>query len=87
MAKKFDVVAIVGKYKDAAGVEKNRYVNMGAVIEGKRGDMLKIESIPVGWDGWAYLNEPKPRGEQRQTTQTQRKETESDEFDGDDIPF
>lgn len=61
MAKKYDVVAIVGKYTDKNGAEKNRYVNMGAVIEGKRGDMLKIESIPVGWDGWAYLNEPKER--------------------------
>jgi hypothetical protein len=34
--------------------------------------MLKLESIPIGWDGWAYLNEPRPqedRQPQRQAAQ------------------
>jgi hypothetical protein len=64
MAKKFDVVAITGKYQGNDGKEKSRYLNIGAVIETRNGLSLKLEAVPVGWDGWAYLNEPQQR-EQR----------------------
>ena len=64
MAKKFDVVAAGGKYKDASGVEKTRWLNIGVVLETEKGLRLKLESLPVGWDGWAMLSEPK----QRETT-------------------
>ena len=60
MSKKYDVVAITGKYmKD--GAEKNRYVTIGAVIETSKGLSLKLEAVPVGWDGWAGLYEPKAK--------------------------
>lgn len=55
MSKKFDVVAITGKYQDRDGNEKNRYTNIGVVIETSKGLSLKLESVPVGWDGWAGL--------------------------------
>lgn len=62
MAIQKEVTAITGKYmKD--GQEKNRYMKMGVVMDTKNGPMLKIEAIPPGWDGWAYLNDPKPRDE------------------------
>lgn len=61
MAKKFDVVAVTGKYTDSAGKEKSRYQTVGVVLETKNGPMLKLESVPIGWDGWAYLNEPQAR--------------------------
>lgn len=61
MARKYEVTAITGKYTDNSGQEKNRYQTIGAVIEGKNGLMLKLEAVPIGWDGWAYLNDPKPR--------------------------
>lgn len=64
MAKKYDIVAVTGKYQAQDGSEKNRYLNIGAVISTKNGFMLKLEAVPVGWDGWAYLNEPKARDEQ-----------------------
>lgn len=57
------VVATAGSYTDKDGNEKKRYVDMGVVMETKNGPMLKLEAIPVGWDGWAYLNDPKPREE------------------------
>jgi len=39
---------------------------MGVVMDTKNGGMaLKIEQVPVGWDGWAYLNEPRPRDGQQ----------------------
>lgn len=69
MSKKYEVTAITGKYTDRDGKEKSRYLTIGAVIETKNGPMLKLEAVPVGWDGWAYLNEPKPR-EQQSAPQT-----------------
>lgn len=63
MSKKYDVTAVTGRYKDASGAEKNRYLTIGAIIETKNGPMLKLEAVPVGWDGWAYLNDPRPREE------------------------
>lgn len=60
-ARKYEVTAVTGKYTDQSGQEKSRYQTIGAVIEGKNGLMLKLEAVPIGWDGWAYLNDPKPR--------------------------
>jgi hypothetical protein len=82
MAILFKVSAVSGKYKDAEGNDKNRYVEMGVVMETKNGPMLKLEAFPVGWDGWAYLNEPKPREEGR----TQRNSAPASD-DGEDLPF
>ena len=61
MARKYEVTAITGKYTDNNGAEKSRYQTLGSVIETKNGLMLKLEAVPIGWDGWAYLNDPKPR--------------------------
>jgi len=62
MSRKYDIVATLGKYKDAKGDEKNRYMKMGVVLTTSNGGlMIKIENIPVGWDGFAFLNEPKER--------------------------
>lgn len=72
MSKTYDVTAVTGKYTDRDGNEKSRYVTIGAVIETRNGPMLKLESVPVGWDGWAYLNEPKERDGQQQQRQAAR---------------
>jgi hypothetical protein len=59
-----EVTAVVGKYKDQNGQEKNRYQRIGSIIETKNGPMLKIDNIPVcepAWSGWAYLNEPREK--------------------------
>lgn len=61
MGIKYKVVAPAGKYTDAQGNEKTRYVDMGVIIETRSGLMLKAEAIPVNWDGTAFLNDPKPR--------------------------
>jgi hypothetical protein len=71
MSKQFEVVAVTGKYTDKDGNEKSRYMTIGAVIQTKNGLMLKLEGVPVGWDGWAYLNEPQPK-EQRTHSQMKR---------------
>jgi hypothetical protein len=91
-----EIVAITGKYKDGAGKEKNRYVKIGVVMEKDDSTrMIKLESIPVGWDGWAYLNDPKDNtgngtsqrpAQQQQAAGQSRGASGFDDFE-DDIPF
>lgn len=84
MAKTHDVVAVTGKYTDNSGKEKSRYQTIGAIIETKNGPMLKLESVPLGWDGWAYMNEPK----EKITTPAADKKAASGAADlADDVPF
>jgi len=88
MSKKFDIVAVTGKYKDRDGNEKSRYLNIGAVIETQNGLSIKLEAVPVGWDGWAYLNEPKPREDapaRQSTARAPARQQSSNDFD--DPPF
>ena len=59
MAVKYEVTAVTGKYTDREGKEKNRYAKLGVIMSTKNGFMLKLESVPLQWDGWAYLNEPR----------------------------
>jgi hypothetical protein len=78
---KKELSAIVGKYTNAQGQEKNRYQRIGSIIDTKNGDMLKLDVIPLkdgGWDGWAYINDPKPK-------ETKYEGLPKDEED--DIPF
>jgi hypothetical protein len=66
MSKVYEITIVSGKYKNKDGQEKSRYQTIGSVIETKNGLMLKLDSIPLpdgGWNGWAYLNAPKPREE------------------------
>ena len=64
MSKLYEITVVSGKYKNKDGVEKSRYQTIGSVIETKNGLMLKLDSIPLpdgGWNGWAYMNSPKPK--------------------------
>lgn len=59
-----EISTIVGRYTNYKGEEKNRYQRIGSVIATKNGEMLKIDVIPIvdgGWDGWAYINDPRPK--------------------------
>lgn len=76
MGIKYEVSAKTGEYQDKEGNTKAQYIRMGVVIEGPKGLSLKLESIPVNWDGWAYLNTPKPKGDYAAKTKNT-----------DDIPF
>ena len=61
-----EISCVVGQYTNAAGQQKNRYQRIGSIINTRNGEMLKLDVIPLregGWDGWAYLNDPKPRDE------------------------
>lgn len=76
-----EISCIVGEYKNAQGQVKKRYQRIGSIIETKSGPMLKLDNIPLregGWDGWAYINDPKSQDE---------RQAKSAAFDDADIPF
>ena len=65
MAKLLKEISVIsGKYTNAKGEEKNRYIRVGSIIETKNGEMLKLDVIPLvdgGWSGWCYVNDPRPK--------------------------
>jgi hypothetical protein len=78
---KMEISCIVGSYINSDGQQKNRYQRIGSIIQTHKGEMLKLDVIPLkenGWDGWAFLNEPRQREDKFQGLP---KENE------DDIPF
>ena len=90
--KKYDVVATVGKYTNASGEEKSRFMKCGVVLEGDDGRMsMKLEAIPVTpeWSGWLSFFEP--RDERDQGHATARPANAAAEAagvgDDDEIPF
>jgi len=65
-----EIYCIVGEYRNSQGETKKRYQQIGAVINTKNGPMLKLDVIPLregGWDGWAYMDDPKPQDQPKQT--------------------
>ena len=66
MAIIYEVTVRAGTYQKD-GQEKVRYQRIGSVIETRKGNMLKLDQVPLvegGWEGWAYLFEPK-EGDQK----------------------
>jgi hypothetical protein len=61
MPVKFDVVAATGTYTAKDGSEKKSWMKIGSVIQTQKGMSLKLNAVPVGWDGWAMLAEPKDK--------------------------
>lgn len=97
MALRYVIKASTGRvYKGQDGTEKTEYIDIGVIMDGKSGGfVLKMKSIPIGWDGWGFLNEPEARprgagvGGQRRAPAPAGGKTMAgpgDELD-DDIPF
>ena len=91
-----EISCIVGQYTNAQGENKNRYQRIGSIIETKNGEMLKLDVIPLiegGFNGWCYIQEPRPKDEGQQGQQRQQPRQaqgrQSSGFDDmpDDIPF
>lgn len=89
MSIKYEACARGEKYTTADGQEKQRWIKCGVVIDSKNGLSLKLESIPVNFDGWLSFFEPKPREEQRPQQRQQRPQQRQSGFDDmpDDVPF
>tara|TARA_B110000503_G_C7159487_1_gene418949 strand:- start:1356 stop:1571 length:216 start_codon:yes stop_codon:yes gene_type:complete len=61
-----ELSCITGSYINSVGEQKNRYQRIGSIIQTKNGEMIKIDVIPLkegGWDGWAFINDPKHKDE------------------------
>jgi hypothetical protein len=82
MAIKFEVLAKTGTYTDKNGQEKNRWAKCGVVMETAKGMSLKLETMPVGSDGWFILSEPREREDQ-----PTRKSVNKAIAEDDDVPF
>lgn len=82
-----EISCVVGEYTNKDGQIKKRYMRIGSIIETKIGNMLKLDSLPLregGWDGWAYLNDPKPQEGREQPAS--RRPAPFDDMDS-DVPF
>jgi len=86
-----EVSVITGSYTNADGMKKNRYTRIGSIIETQNGPMLKIDTIPLkegGWDGWAYMNDPKPKDDYAPKANYAPRQAAKASFEDDDsIPF
>jgi hypothetical protein len=56
--KKFDV-CYLQKGKNEG--DKGFWKNIGVVLENEKGMFLKLETLPIGWDGFASFFTPKPK--------------------------
>ena len=84
MSKLYDIRAKIGEY-EKDGETKSRYATIGVVLETKKGGkMIKLDTIPVNWDGFAYLNHPQDKEEK---TTTDDIDLNNDKIDMSEIPF
>ncbi len=79
------LVATVGKYTDQSGQEKNRYQRMGTMFKRDDGTFaLKIEAVPVEFNGWVNFYDLDPPKEQQPPPAPV---APVQEMPDDDIPF
>ena len=67
MSTKLDLIAVVGEYTDAQGNNKKRFAKVGTLWDKGQGISLKIDNVPLNWDGWLSA---KPPLEPKTTKQT-----------------
>ena len=91
---KKDIKVKMRTYVDKNGETKNYWMKIGTLVQTDKGESINIECFPViegGWNGWAYLNDPKPKDEflprpQMQARPNLRQEPRLSLTD-EDIPF
>lgn len=79
-----EVTAVLGEYVNAQGETKKKYTKIGAIIESKHGPMLKLDVIPLEWNGYAYINEPYDKEKPKSEPHPGRRD---EPMPDDDIPF
>lgn len=56
---RYDIRAKVRTYKDPkTGEDKNVYATIGTAWIGDKTNSIQLDTVPVNWDGKAFLNEP-----------------------------
>ena len=85
MSDRMDLIAVVGEYTDKNGDAKKRYLKVGSFFnDATKGMSIKLDAVPVDFNGWLSVKEPFQEGE-RPTRTTPPKKGKPD-FD-DDVPF
>ena len=85
-----EISAVIGTYTNSQGQQKKRYQRIGSVIDTKNGPMLKLDVMPLkegGWDGWAYMNDPKPRDDEAARQQQEHFRRKANGYEEDEMPF
>ncbi|MCO6445007.1 MAG: hypothetical protein J5J04_13070 [Anaerolineae bacterium] len=80
MAIKYELMAKAGTYTDRDGNEKARWTKCGILMERDGRTSIKLEALPVNFDGWLSCFEPKPRDDKPAKPQSRKP-------DFDDPPF
>ena len=79
MGVKYDAIAKSGSYMDKNGIEKTKWCKAGIVVETKNGGLaMKIEQLPVPFDGWIQFAVPKSKEDSQQSNLSDI---------NDDVPF
>lgn len=76
-----EVVAKAGTYTNKDGQEKTRYVKAGVLMETAKGQMVKLEALPVNFDGWLYFNDMQKKEVGQQPLKG------GSELDNESVPF
>lgn len=92
MPVKFEIKAKTGE-KDG----KAMYSKIGVVLQGDKGFSMKLNVLPLNWDGFAFFSEPEQRQGNPQSgqrggnsggyTRANNRQPPPDDFGDDDIPF
>jgi hypothetical protein len=62
MGVRYDVICKNGSYTDKTGAEKTKWLKVGVCMDTKNGSLaIKLDSLPVQFDGWLSLAEPKTK--------------------------
>ena len=84
MAITHDLLAGGESYVGKDGKERRKWIRCGVVVETKNGGQaIKLETIPVNFDGWLQMKEPFPKDSQ----QTSAKSSTSFDDIESDVPF
>lgn len=87
-----DAVYAGEKYTDREGNEKTRFINVGKLFTRDDGSLtLKLDSVPVGFNGWINFYEPKDKEGDGKTERPRRGGGGANQArggdPGDEIPF
>lgn len=81
------IVATVGKYTNQYGEEKNRYLNIGTLLQRDDGSQcIKIESLPLEWNGWANFYDIEDKRQSTQHEEQKQNGYQRQDLD-DEIPY
>lgn len=85
---RYEIRAKVRTYKDkVSGEEKNVYATIGTAWIGEKTNSIQLDTVPVNWDGKAFLNEPYEREKKAPKKDTAPADISDEPISLESIPF